>query len=100
MRLERRLWTEENVTFASEHFQVADATVEPGIQVCAARRHPRLYFGGASERQSTGRHRSRHSASSGASRSSGSALRGSRRSRALDRDLPPLEFGLHRHAGS
>ena len=49
MQLVRRLWTEENVTYAGEHFQVTDSTVQPRIRVRGDRRHPRLYFGGASE---------------------------------------------------
>lgn len=48
MRLIRRLWTEENVDFPGEHFQVRGSTVEPRIAVRGERRHPRLYFGGAS----------------------------------------------------
>ncbi len=49
MRLVRRLWTEENVTFTGEHFSVEDATVSPRPVVRGDRSHPRLYFGGASE---------------------------------------------------
>jgi alkanesulfonate monooxygenase len=45
MRLVRRLWTEENVTFHGEHFRVDGSTVVPRPLV----RKPRLYFGGASE---------------------------------------------------
>jgi alkanesulfonate monooxygenase len=45
MRLVRRLWTEENVTYRGEHFQVTDSTVVPRLDG----RHPRLNFGGASE---------------------------------------------------
>jgi alkanesulfonate monooxygenase len=48
MRLVRRLWTEENVTFRGEHFTVADSTVRPRPFGAADGRHPRLYFGGAS----------------------------------------------------
>jgi alkanesulfonate monooxygenase len=44
MRLVRRLWTEENVTFHGEHYRVDDSTVVPRPLV-----RPRLYFGGASE---------------------------------------------------
>ncbi|GIE81933.1 alkanesulfonate monooxygenase [Actinoplanes philippinensis] len=44
LRLVRRLWTEENVTFTGEHFGVTGSTVVPRIT-----RPPRLYFGGASE---------------------------------------------------
>jgi alkanesulfonate monooxygenase len=49
MRLVRRLWTEENVSFAGEHFQVSDSTAAPRITARGARLHPKLYFGGASE---------------------------------------------------
>ncbi|AIJ24018.1 LLM class flavin-dependent oxidoreductase [Amycolatopsis methanolica] len=48
LRIVRRLWTEENVTFHGEHFSVTDATVAPRPVVRGERRHPRLYFGGAS----------------------------------------------------
>jgi alkanesulfonate monooxygenase len=49
LHLVRRLWTEENVTFAGEHFSVTGSTVLPRPVVRGERRHPRLYFGGASE---------------------------------------------------
>lgn len=49
MQLVRRLWTEEAVTFEGEHFRVTDSTVLPRIEPRGERRHPRLYFGGASE---------------------------------------------------
>ncbi|GAA2756021.1 LLM class flavin-dependent oxidoreductase [Actinopolymorpha rutila] len=49
LRIVRRLWTEENVTYHGEHFDVTDSTVEPRPVVRGDRRHPRLYFGGASE---------------------------------------------------
>lgn len=49
MQLVRRLWTEEGVTYDGEHFQVTDSTVLPRIVPRGERRHPRLYFGGASE---------------------------------------------------
>ncbi|MFI7385464.1 LLM class flavin-dependent oxidoreductase [Streptomyces sp. NPDC049813] len=48
LRLVRRLWTEERVTFHGEHFQVTDATVGPRPFATDGRAHPRLYFGGAS----------------------------------------------------
>src|SRR6218665_2941302 len=48
-RLVRRLWTEEDVTFSGEHFGVAKSTVVPRPVAEGRRRHPRLYFGGASE---------------------------------------------------
>src|ERR1700733_11767758 len=49
MRLARRLWTEEEVTFEGEHFRVTASTVQPRLQARGERRHPKLYFGGASE---------------------------------------------------
>ncbi|SDD48226.1 LLM class flavin-dependent oxidoreductase [Glycomyces harbinensis] len=45
----RKLWTEENVNYKGEHFQVADATLGVKPVADGERRHPRLYFGGASE---------------------------------------------------
>jgi alkanesulfonate monooxygenase len=59
LHLVRRLWTEEDVTFSGEHFQVAGSTVAPrpygngggigGGSGTGERTHPTLYFGGASE---------------------------------------------------
>jgi len=49
MQLVRRLWTEEDVTYAGEHFSVSGSTVRPRIDPRPGRTHPRLYFGGASE---------------------------------------------------
>ena len=49
MSLVRRLWTEEDVTFTGDHYRVTHATAQPRPHVDSARRHPRLYFGGASE---------------------------------------------------
>ena len=97
MRLIRRLWTEENVTFAGEHFQVAESTVAPRIPVRGDRRHPKLYFGGASEAAE------RVSATEAdvqlfwGEPLSGVGERIERLkalARELGRDLPPLEFGL------
>ncbi len=97
MRLVRRLWTETNVSFAGEHFQVANSTVALRIQARADRRHPKLYFGGASEAAE------RVSATEADVQLFwGEPLDGVRErierlkalSRDLDRDLPPLEFGL------
>ncbi|GGK04169.1 alkanesulfonate monooxygenase [Pilimelia anulata] len=48
LRLVRRLWTEEGVTHDGPHFRVADSTVQPRPVVRGTRRHPTLYFGGAS----------------------------------------------------
>jgi len=49
MQLLRRLWTQEDVTYAGEHFQVSGSTVAPRIAPRAGRTHPTLYFGGASQ---------------------------------------------------
>ncbi|MGC5166807.1 LLM class flavin-dependent oxidoreductase [Luteimicrobium sp. DT211] len=93
MRLVRRLWTEERVTFAGDHFRVADSTVVPRLPGGA----PRLYFGGASPA-------AERVAATEADvqlfwgepldgiEARISRLRGL--SGTLDRDLPPLEFGL------
>jgi len=97
MRLVRRLWTEENVTFDGAHYRVSDATVVPRITPRGDRRHPRLYFGGASA-----------AAEQVAATQADVQLfwgeplvdigeriaRLKALSRTLDRDLPPLEFGL------
>lgn len=48
LQLVRRLWTEENVTYRGEHFRVENSTVSPRIVPRPGRRHPKLYFGGAS----------------------------------------------------
>ncbi|MGV1837930.1 LLM class flavin-dependent oxidoreductase [Rhizobium rhizogenes] len=97
MRLVRRLWTEENVTATGEHFRVTESTVAPRIEARGSRRHPRLYFGGASEA-------AEHVSATEADVQLfwGEPLDGVRErierlkalSKALDRDLPPLEFGL------
>ncbi len=97
MRLVRRLWTEETVTYEGEHFQVADSTVEPRFHAGGGRRHPKLYFGGASEAAE------RVSATEADIQLFwGEPLDGVRErihklqalSKELDRDLPPLEFEL------
>ncbi|MGR6919768.1 LLM class flavin-dependent oxidoreductase [[Actinomadura] parvosata] len=49
IRIVRKLWTEENVTYRGEHFTVTGSTVVPRTVARGDRRHPRLYFGGASE---------------------------------------------------
>lgn len=97
MRLIRRLWTEENVTFKGDHFWVTESTVVPRIVVRGDRKHPKLYFGGASEAAE------RVSATEADVQLFwGEPLAGVREriarlktlSKQLDRDLPPLEFGL------
>ncbi|HEY1093719.1 MAG TPA: LLM class flavin-dependent oxidoreductase [Glycomyces sp.] len=49
IQIARRLWTEDRVTNRGEHFSVTDATLELKPVTDGERRHPRLYFGGASE---------------------------------------------------
>ncbi|MBY3177275.1 LLM class flavin-dependent oxidoreductase [Rhizobium leguminosarum] len=97
MRLARRLWTEENVTSTGENFRVSESTVVPRIQVRGDRRHPKFYFGGASEAAE------RVAATEADVQLFwGEPLEGVREriarlkalSRELDRDLPPLQFGL------
>ncbi|MEV8516030.1 LLM class flavin-dependent oxidoreductase [Dactylosporangium sp. NPDC051484] len=48
LQLVRRLWTEEHVSYTGEHFSVTGSTVAPRIEPRDGRRHPKLYFGGAS----------------------------------------------------
>ena len=97
MRLIRRLWTEEYVTYSGEHFRVTESTVVPRIPARGARRHPKLYFGGASEAAE------RVSATEADVQLFwGEPLDGVRErierlkalSKQLDRNLAPLEFGL------
>jgi alkanesulfonate monooxygenase len=45
LQIVRRLWTEEKVTYRGTHFSVTDSTLAHR----PVARHPRLYFGGASE---------------------------------------------------
>ncbi|MFB7723937.1 LLM class flavin-dependent oxidoreductase [Nocardia sp. NPDC056100] len=49
LQLVRKLWTQENVTYRGEHYQVTDSTVVPRITPREGRPHPTLYFGGASD---------------------------------------------------
>ncbi|MEV6028478.1 LLM class flavin-dependent oxidoreductase [Streptomyces sp. NPDC052036] len=49
LHLVRRLWTEDDVTFHGEHYQVTASTVAPRPYTTGERAHPTLYFGGASE---------------------------------------------------
>ena len=48
IHLVRRLWTEEEVTFRGEYFQVEASTLAHRPFGAEAGLHPRLYFGGAS----------------------------------------------------
>jgi alkanesulfonate monooxygenase len=97
MQLVRKLWSEEGVTYKGEHFHVTDSTVVPRIRPTESRRHPKLYFGGAS-----------HAAERVSATEADVQLfwgepladiqeriqRLKRLSQELNRELPPLEFGL------
>lgn len=97
MRLVRRLWTEDTVSFGGNHFRVSHSNVVPRIPARGDRLHPRLYFGGASaaaERVAA--------AEADVQLFWGEPLAGVAEridrlkalSTSLDRDLAPLEFGL------
>ncbi len=97
MRLVRRLWTEEDLSFAGAFYGVTASTVVPRPERRGGRRHPKLYFGGASDAAE------RVSATEADVQLFwGEPLDGVRErierlralGRDLDRDLPPLEFGL------
>jgi len=93
MRLVRRLWTEEHVTFDGAHFRVAGSTVVPRLPGGA----PRLYFGGASPAAERVAATEADVQLFWGEPLDGIEARISRLralSTALDRDLPPLEFGL------
>ena len=49
LQIVRRLWTQEEVTYAGEHFSVTGSRLGPRPVARAGRAHPRIYFGGASE---------------------------------------------------
>lgn len=97
IRLTRRLWTEEEVDFDGEFYQVRGSRLRPRIQPREGRLRPKIYFGGASAAAE------RVSATEAdvqlfwGEPLEGVAARIERLkalSRDLDRDLPPLEFGL------
>lgn len=93
MRIARRLWTEENVTFAGEYFRVADSTVVPRLPDGG----PRLYFGGASAAAEQVSATEADVQLFWGEPLEGIAERIDRLrslSDRLDRDLEPLEFGL------
>ncbi|MBO0841970.1 MAG: LLM class flavin-dependent oxidoreductase [Nocardioides sp.] len=97
MRLVRRLWTEEDVTFAGEHFQVTNSTVKQRPYATPGRPHPRLYFGGASPEAEAVSATEADVQLFWGEPLAGieeriTRLRGLEES--LGRDLPPLEFGL------
>jgi len=97
MRLVRRLWTEDNVTHEGAHFQVTNATVAPRLAPRDGRPHPKLYFGGASDAAERVAATEADVQLFWGEPLDGVTERIARLkalSRRLDRDLPPLEFGL------
>ncbi|GAA0492561.1 alkanesulfonate monooxygenase [Paractinoplanes deccanensis] len=93
MRIVRRLWTEENVTYAGEHFSVTNSTVTPRPHGTG----PRLYFGGASAAAERVAATEADVQLFWGEPLDGIAERIDRLrglSAKLGRDLPPLEFGL------
>lgn len=97
MRLVRDLWTKENVTFDGEHFGVTNSTVVPRLAAKGSRKHPRLYFGGASEAAERVAATEADIQLFWGEPLDGIAERIDRLRRLstqLDRDLGPLEFGL------
>lgn len=97
IHLTRRLWTQEQVDFDGQFYRVKGSEVHPRITERAGRLHPRLYFGGASA-----------AAEQVAATEADVQLfwgepladvaeriaRLKALSKTLDRNLPPLEFGL------
>ena len=97
MQLVRRLWTQEAVSYAGEHYRVDGSTVVPHIVPRGSRCHPPLYFGGASAAAEQ-----TAAVEADVQLFWGEPLEGIEErvarlktlSTRLDRDLPPLEFGL------
>ena len=97
MRLVRRYWTEDDITFSGDQYRAEGATLEHRPYATEGRPHPQLYFGGASEAaQRTA------AAEADVQLFWGEPLDGvagridhlRRLSAELDRDLPPLQYGL------
>jgi alkanesulfonate monooxygenase len=48
IQLARKLWTEQDVSYAGRYFSVTGSTAMPRIEPRGGRLHPKIYFGGAS----------------------------------------------------
>lgn len=97
MRVVRRLWTEENVTYVGEYFQVKNATVVPRFNARGNHLHPKPYFGGASaaaERVSATEADIQLFWGEPLDDVAERIGRLRQLSKDLDRDIAPLEFGL------
>lgn len=97
MRLLRRFWTETDVTFDGAHYRVTGSTVVPRIAAHADRPHPPIYFGGASPAAEAVAATEADVQLFWGEPLADIAARIDRLkalSRDLDRDLPPLRFGL------
>lgn len=97
MRLVRRLWTEDDITFDGQYYRTTGATLEHRPCALPGRPHPQFYFGGASEAAQRAA-----AAEADVQLFWGEPLDGVAAridhlrtlSADHDRDLPPLEFGL------
>ena len=97
IQLVRKLWAQENVTYQGRHFIVADSTVSPRPVVRGNRKHPRIYFGGASPAAEQVAATEADVQLFWGEPLDGVAERIDRLqqlSRTLGREHPPLEFGL------
>lgn len=97
MRLVRRLWHEDDVTFHGEFFRVDHSTLQPRPLGAADGRHPKLYFGGASAAAEQVAATEADVQLFWGEPLDGIAERVERLkslSRKLGREHPPLEFGL------
>lgn len=97
MHILRRLWTEENVTFEGQHFHLVNSTMNPRIIERNGRRHPKLYFGGASaaaEKVSATEADVQLFWGEPLEDIAARIARLKSLATSLDRNLPPLEFGL------
>ena len=97
MRLLRRFWTETGVSFDGEFYRVSGANVVPRIAARPDRPHPPIYFGGASAAAEAVSATEADVQLFWGEPLADIAARIDRLkalSRDLDRDLPPLRFGL------